>query len=148
MNMSSRLSRRPALEPPVNSPPDIHPEIDTYNGVVMFYPCLFCPSDNMWCSRPAYAPRCVHFSTVITPSWITQQISVENCMHRGVSVGRECETMFNIVTWTKQTWTTHHNTDITGIITYNCFTVNTAQNTLLLFEFREEKNTAKIEYTE
>jgi len=22
-------------------------------GVVMFYPCVFCPSDNVWCSRHA-----------------------------------------------------------------------------------------------
>ena len=43
------------------------------DGVVMFYPCLFCPSDNVWGSQRADAPRCAHFSTVITPSWITQR---------------------------------------------------------------------------
>ena len=74
----------------------------------MFYPCLFCPSDNVWCSRRADAPRCAHFYTVITPSWITQQISIENCAHRGKSVRRERQTMLKSVTWTKQTWTTQH----------------------------------------
>ena len=53
--------------------------------------------------------RVAHFSTVITPSWITQQISVENCAHRSASARRERQTMFKIVTWTKQTWTKHHN---------------------------------------
>ena len=77
-------------------------------SVVMFHPCLFCPSDNVWCSRRrADVPRCTHFSTVITPSWITQQISVENCTNRGASACRECQAMFKIVTWTKQTWTKH-----------------------------------------
>ena len=33
----------------------------------------------------ADAPQCAHFSTVIAPSWITQQISLEKCAHRGVS---------------------------------------------------------------
>ena len=45
-------------------------------GVVMFYP-FFCPSDNVWRSRGADLPQCAHFSTVITPSRITQQLSVE-----------------------------------------------------------------------
>ena len=49
-------------------------------------------------------------STVITPSLITQQISVEKCMHRGTIACRERQTMFKIVTWTKQSWTKHHNT--------------------------------------
>ena len=79
-------------------------------GVVIFYPCLFCPSD-MWHSRRARAPRCMHISTVITPSWITQQISVEKCVHPGASAHQEHQTMFKIVSWTKQTWTKHHNTE-------------------------------------
>ena len=44
------------------------------------------------------------------PSWITQQISVEKCAHRGAPARQERQTMFKIVTWTKQTWTKHHNT--------------------------------------
>ena len=32
-------------------------------------------------------------------------------MHRGASARRERQTSFKIVTWTKQTWTKHHNTD-------------------------------------
>ena len=40
----------------------------------------------LWHSRHADAPYCTHFSTVITPSWITQQILVEKCAHRHVSV--------------------------------------------------------------
>ena len=56
-------------------------------GVVMFYPCLFCPSDNVWHSRHADAPWCLHFSIVITPSWITQQKLVEKCTQRGASSG-------------------------------------------------------------
>ena len=47
----------------------------------MFYPCFF-PSDNVWRSQCAGVPQCAHFSTVITPSWITQQISAEKCAHR------------------------------------------------------------------
>ena len=78
------------------------------NSDVMFYPCLFCPSDNLWRSRRADAPRCGYFYTVITPSWITKQISVENCAHRGTSALREHQTMLKSVTWTKQTWTTQH----------------------------------------
>ena len=58
-------------------------------GVVMFYPCLFCPSDNVWRSLHADATRCVHFPTVITTSWITQQISVEKCKHQGASARQE-----------------------------------------------------------
>ena len=51
------------------------------NGVVIFYPCLFCPCDNVWRSWCPDAPWCEYFSTVITPSWITQQISVEKWVH-------------------------------------------------------------------
>ena len=80
-------------------------------GVVMFYPCLFCPRDMVLRSRCADAPPCAHFSIVFTPSWIPQQISVETCVHQCVSAHRECQTMFKIVTWTKQTWTKHHNTE-------------------------------------
>jgi len=36
----------------------------------------------MWRSRHANAPQCAHFSTVISPSWITEQISVGKCAHR------------------------------------------------------------------
>jgi len=82
---------------------------NTLMGVVMFYPCLFCPSDNVWCSQRPDVPWCVHFSTVITPSWITQQISVEKCAPRDMPTHRERQTMFKIVTWTKQTWTKHYN---------------------------------------
>ena len=82
------------------------------HGVVMFYPWLFFPSDNVWCSQRADAPRCAHFSTVIKPSWITQQILVEKCAHRGASACRERQSMFKIVTWTKhKTWTKHHNSE-------------------------------------
>ena len=35
---------------------DGHPQ-----GVVMFYPCLFCPSDNVWRSRSTDVPRHVQF---------------------------------------------------------------------------------------
>ena len=42
------------------------------------------------------APLCAHSSTVISPSWITEQISA--------SARREHQTSFKIVTWTKQTW--------------------------------------------
>ena len=76
----------------------------------MFYPCSFCPSDNVWRSRRADTPRCAHFSTVISPSWITEQISVGKCAHRGASAHQERHTSFKIVTRTKQTWTKHHNT--------------------------------------
>ena len=31
-------------------------------------------------------------------------------MHQGTSARRERQTSFKIVTWTKQTWTKHHNT--------------------------------------
>ena len=51
-----------------------------------------------------------HFSTVISPSWITEQISVGKCIHRGASALWEHQTSCKIVTWTKQTWTKHHNT--------------------------------------
>jgi len=85
-------------------------------GVMMFYPCLFCPSDNVWHSPCADAPRRTDFSTVITPSCITQQISVEKCAHRGASARRERQTMFKIVTWTKQTWRKHHDTNFFEIL--------------------------------
>ena len=50
---------------------------------------LFCPSDNVGRSQCANAPRCVHYYTVITPSWIIQQISIEKCPHRGASARRK-----------------------------------------------------------
>ena len=81
-------------------------------SIVMFYPCLFCPSDNVCPSRRADVPWWAHFSTVIPPSWNTQQISVEKCAHRGASACREPQTMFKIVTWTKQTWTNHYSTKV------------------------------------
>ena len=31
------------------------------DGALMFYPCLFYPSDNVWHSRRTDAPRCAHF---------------------------------------------------------------------------------------
>ena len=37
--------------------------------------------------------------------WITEQISVGKCAHRGASARQECQTIFKTVTWTKQTWT-------------------------------------------
>ena len=97
-------------------------------GVLLLCPCLFCPSDNLWRSRGADAPRCAHFSTVISPSWITEQISVAKCAHQGASARREHQTSFKIVTWTKQACTKHHNTphcrfDILGklqIFVYIC----------------------------
>ena len=55
----------------------------SFLGVVMFYPCLFYPSVNVWYSRCADAPLCAHFYSVITPSWITQQI--ENSPQQGTS---------------------------------------------------------------
>ena len=79
--------------------------IQWFWGVVMFYPWLFCPSDNVWRSRHVDALRCLHFSTVITPSWITQLISIAKFAHWGMH--RERQTMLKIVTWTKQTWTKH-----------------------------------------
>ena len=48
-------------------------------------PCLFRPSDNVWRSRRADEHRCTHFSTVISPSWITEQISEGKCTHQGAS---------------------------------------------------------------
>ena len=83
-------------------------------GALLLCPCLFHPSDKMWRSRRADAPWCTQFSTVISPSWITEQISVGKCAYRGASERREHQTSFKIVTWTKQTWTTHHNTKKTG----------------------------------
>jgi hypothetical protein len=85
----------------------------TYSALLLC-PCLFCPNDNVWRSRRTDAPRCTHISTVISPSWITEQISVEKCALRGPSTCRERQTSFKTVTWTKQTWTKHHNT-----VTYN-----------------------------
>ena len=76
-----------------------------FSGCFIHVPCLICPSDNMWHSRQADAPWCTHFSTVITPFWITQQISVEKCTHRGTLSHRKRQTMFKIIPWTK-----HHNT--------------------------------------
>ena len=64
-----------------------------------------------------------HFSTVISPSWITEQISVGKCAHRVESVRRERQTSFKIVTRTKQTWTKHHNTPKGNLTNSN---VNTA----------------------
>ena len=57
------------------------------------------------CRWPPLLPTRPHFSIDFTPSWITQQISVEKCAHRGASARRERQTMFKIVTWTK-----HHIT--------------------------------------
>ena len=76
-------------------------------GMSMF---VLSYSDNVWRSRRANAPRCAHFSLVISPSWITEQISAGKCAQRGASARREHQTMFKIVTWSKQTWTKHHNT--------------------------------------
>ena len=85
-------------------------------GALLLCPCLFCPSDNVWRSRHADAPWCAHFSTVIPPSWITEQITVGKCVHRGAAARRERQTSFKIVTWTKQTWTKHYNTVLTDEI--------------------------------
>ena len=90
-------------------------------GALLLCPCLSFPSDNVWFSRRAATPRCAHFSTVISPSLITEQISVGKCMHRGASACRERQTSFKIVTWTKQTWTKHHNTGMAYF--YNFFDV-------------------------
>ena len=70
-------------------------------GALLLCPCLFCPSDNVQRSWLADAPRCVHFSTVISPSCITKQISVGKCAHPGASAHWERQTSFKIVTWTK-----------------------------------------------
>ena len=40
---------------------------------------------------------------------ITEQISEGKCANRGTSARPERQTSFKIVTWTKQTWTKHHN---------------------------------------
>ena len=45
-----------------------------FPGALMFYPCLFYPSDNVWRSRCADAPQCAHISIDFTPSWITPPI--------------------------------------------------------------------------
>ena len=42
--------------------------------------------------------------------WIRQQISVGKCAHRGAWARQERKTMFQIVTWTKQTWIIHQCT--------------------------------------
>ena len=84
------------------------PYSETVNGEIgalLLCPCLFRSSDNVWRSLCADAPRCAPFSTVISPSWITEQISVGKCMHRGASERWERQTSFKIATWTKQTWT-------------------------------------------
>jgi len=84
-----------------------------FGGALLLCPCFFHPSDNVWRSRRTDAPRWAHFSTVISPSWITEQMSVGKCAHRGASARRERQTSFKIVTWTKQKWTKHHNTELT-----------------------------------
>jgi len=56
------------------------PQMDQ-EGALLLCPCLFHPSDNVWRSRRADAPRCAHFSTVISPSWITEKISVGKCAY-------------------------------------------------------------------
>ena len=71
---------------------------------------MFCPSDNVWRSRHADVPQWAHFHINFTPSWITQLILLEKCAHRGTSACRERQTMFKIVTWTKQTWIIHQCT--------------------------------------
>ena len=87
------------------------------NGELLLCPYLFRPSDNVWRFRRADAPRCAHFSSVISPSWITEQISsVTKCALRGASSHRQRQTSFKIVTWTKQTWTKHHNTHNANIL--------------------------------
>jgi len=35
-------------------------------------------------------------------------------VHQGASASQERQTMFEIVTWTKQTWTKHHNTTVSS----------------------------------
>ena len=87
-------------------------------GALLCCPCLFCPSDNVWRSHRDNAPWWTHFSTVISPSWITEQISVGKCVHRGASARRERQTSFKIVTYTKQTWTNHHDTSKKGTFSW------------------------------
>jgi len=81
-------------------------------GALLLCPCFFCPSDNVWRSWRDDAPRCAHFSAVFSSSWITEQILVGKCTHRGESARWERQTSFKIVTWTKQTWTKHQNTEL------------------------------------
>ena len=101
-----------------------HQSLYPQNGALLLCPCLFRPSDNLWRSRRADASRCTHFSTVISPSCITEQISVGKCANRGESAHRECQTSFKIVTWTKQTWTKHHNTEpLCTSFKMNCYSI-------------------------
>jgi len=78
-------------------------------GALLLCPCLFHPSDNVWRSRRADAPWCTHFYTVISPSLTTEQISVgKRATEARKRIGGQKS--FKIGTWTKQTWTKHHNT--------------------------------------
>jgi len=43
-------------------------------SALMFYPCLFCPSDVVWRSWRTHAPRCMDFSIHFIFSWITRKI--------------------------------------------------------------------------
>ena len=53
---------------------------------------------------------CLGASTFLGYLLDHRQISVGKCAHRGTSARQKRQTSFKIVTWTKQTWTKHHNT--------------------------------------
>ena len=74
---------------------------------------VFYRSDKgkFWVFLQIWQCRSDNARTVISPSWITEQISVGKCAHRGALVRQERQTSFKIVTWTKQTGTKHHNKD-------------------------------------
>ena len=77
-------------------------------GALLLCPCLFRPSDNVCRSLPTDATRWAHFSTVISPSWITEQISVGKCVHQGASARRERQTSFKILDETNMDKTSQH----------------------------------------
>jgi len=81
-------------------------------GVVMFYLCLFCPSDNVWYLLPTRLCASVrtHFYYYYTFLDHTTNISRKVLTPRHGTACRERKIMFKIVTWKKQTWTKHHNT--------------------------------------
>ena len=73
---------------------------------LMFYPCLFCPSDNVWRSRASVRTLVYSFHTFLDYSTnINRKVRAPR---RVSSLGTRNK--FKIVTWTKQTWIIHQCT--------------------------------------
>ena len=88
------------------------PTISSFQGVVMFCPCSFCPSDNFEHCLALPMRQCASVRTLFYWYLLCNTRRCGNS--RKVLAPRRISALEapHIVTWTKQTWIKHHNTQI------------------------------------